>query len=179
MYHPRDHPSIILTPPLAAAPSETPAAASRVAAPAVRPAVAALPRRCFSEITEKDVVVPETVDTLEWVLDSPPPLHQFEESPIVVEVVTLPNHPPCPKTRTMTPSHKQSPTRLISCEKRQETLARSHLNTFLDPKGHSLLLLLRVCTLVAWIQGSQIHQTCASVGYGQSKRGVPHVKPSR
>ena len=30
--------------------------------------------------------MPETVDTLEWVLDSPPPLHQFEESPIVVEV---------------------------------------------------------------------------------------------
>ena len=41
------------------------------------------------DVVEKDVVVPETVDTLEWVLDSPPPLHQFEESPIIVEIAGI------------------------------------------------------------------------------------------
>ena len=35
------------------------------------------------------MVTPETVDTLEWVLDSPPTLHQFEEPPIVVEIAHL------------------------------------------------------------------------------------------
>ena len=34
-----------------------------------------------------DVVIPEIVDTLEWVLDSPPNVHQFDEPPIVVEIV--------------------------------------------------------------------------------------------
>jgi heme/copper-type cytochrome/quinol oxidase subunit 1 len=29
--------------------------------------------------------VPIVVDTLEWMLSSPPPLHQFDESPIIVE----------------------------------------------------------------------------------------------
>lgn len=29
-----------------------------------------------------DVVVPEIVDTLEWVLDSPPTIHQFDEPPV-------------------------------------------------------------------------------------------------
>jgi len=29
-----------------------------------------------------DVVIPELVDTLEWVLDSPPNVHQFEEPPV-------------------------------------------------------------------------------------------------
>jgi hypothetical protein len=32
------------------------------------------------------VVVPIVVDTLEWMLSSPPPLHQFDESPIIVEL---------------------------------------------------------------------------------------------
>lgn len=34
---------------------------------------------------DADVVIPELSSTLEWVLHSPPPLHQFEEAPIVVE----------------------------------------------------------------------------------------------
>eukprot|EP01040_Poterioochromonas_malhamensis_P005498 gene5498-5904_t len=39
----------------------------------------------------KDVVVPELVDTLEWVLESPPNVHQFDEPPIVVEIEHLKN----------------------------------------------------------------------------------------
>ncbi|ETV98965.1 hypothetical protein H310_08443 [Aphanomyces invadans] len=35
--------------------------------------------------TDPDVVIPELSETLEWTLSSPPPLHQFEESPIIVE----------------------------------------------------------------------------------------------
>ena len=40
-------------------------------------------------VSTAEVVTPETVDTLEWVLDSPPTLHQFEEPPIVVEIAHL------------------------------------------------------------------------------------------
>ena len=29
-----------------------------------------------------DVVIPELADTLEWVLDSPPTVHQFDEPPV-------------------------------------------------------------------------------------------------
>ena len=36
-----------------------------------------------------DVVVPELVDTLEWVIESPPNVHQFDEPPLVVEVEHL------------------------------------------------------------------------------------------
>jgi hypothetical protein len=39
--------------------------------------------------SSSEVVVPECVDTLEWVLDSPPTLHQFDEPPIVVEIAHL------------------------------------------------------------------------------------------
>jgi len=53
----------------------------------------ATPRAFFGEkapaAQSSDVVVPDTVDTLEWVLDSPPTLHQFEEPPIVVEIAHL------------------------------------------------------------------------------------------
>jgi hypothetical protein len=31
---------------------------------------------------QKGIVVPDLVDTLEWVLDSPPNVHQFEEPPV-------------------------------------------------------------------------------------------------
>jgi len=41
--------------------------------------------------SSSDVVIPELVDTLEWVLDSPPNVHQFEEPPIIVEVEHLKN----------------------------------------------------------------------------------------
>lgn len=47
-------------------------------------------RSCLSSRRSPDdhllQVVPELVETLEWVLDSPPPLHQFEEPPIIVEI---------------------------------------------------------------------------------------------
>jgi len=47
--------------------------------------------RSFSAAPSDDVVIPEIVDTLEWVLDSPPNVHQFDEPPIVVEVEHLDN----------------------------------------------------------------------------------------
>ncbi|CAM9263540.1 unnamed protein product [Choristocarpus tenellus] len=33
-----------------------------------------------------EVVVAEVVDSLEWTLSCPPPIHQFDEPPIVVEI---------------------------------------------------------------------------------------------
>ena len=36
-----------------------------------------------------DVVVPELVDTLEWVIESPPNIHQFDEPPLIVEIEHL------------------------------------------------------------------------------------------
>jgi len=45
--------------------------------------------RSFSAAPSDDVVIPELVDTLEWVLNSPPNIHQFDEPPIVVEVEHL------------------------------------------------------------------------------------------
>eukprot|EP00546_Thalassionema_frauenfeldii_P005461 CAMPEP_0178924220 /NCGR_PEP_ID=MMETSP0786-20121207/17201_1 /TAXON_ID=186022 /ORGANISM="Thalassionema frauenfeldii, Strain CCMP 1798" /LENGTH=144 /DNA_ID=CAMNT_0020598897 /DNA_START=79 /DNA_END=513 /DNA_ORIENTATION=+ len=36
-----------------------------------------------------NVVVPLITDSLEWTLSSPPPLHQFEEPPLIVEVEHL------------------------------------------------------------------------------------------
>lgn len=34
---------------------------------------------------DPDVVIPEVHQTLEWCLSSPPPIHQFEEAPLVIE----------------------------------------------------------------------------------------------
>lgn len=47
--------------------------------------------RCMSiNITEgENVIVPLVTDSLEWTLTSPPPLHQFEEPPLIVEVEHL------------------------------------------------------------------------------------------
>jgi heme/copper-type cytochrome/quinol oxidase subunit 1 len=72
--------------------------AVRAAAPVVAPRAAFVPRimsvRAFAT---EEVVVPDVVDTLEWTLTSPPPLHQFEEPPIIVEIAHLDALP--------TPSH--------------------------------------------------------------------------
>ncbi|ETP40404.1 hypothetical protein F442_12240 [Phytophthora nicotianae P10297] len=34
---------------------------------------------------DPQVVIPELHQTLEWCLSSPPPVHQFDEAPIVIE----------------------------------------------------------------------------------------------
>lgn len=34
---------------------------------------------------DPDVVIPELHQTLEWCLSTPPPVHQFEEPPLVIE----------------------------------------------------------------------------------------------
>ena len=36
----------------------------------------------INDTNPESVVIPELVDTLEWVLDSPPNVHQFEEPPV-------------------------------------------------------------------------------------------------
>jgi hypothetical protein len=36
-----------------------------------------------------NVIVPLVTDSLEWTLSSPPPLHQFDEPPLIVEVEHL------------------------------------------------------------------------------------------
>jgi hypothetical protein len=35
-----------------------------------------------SNAVQGDVVIPDLFDTLEWVLSSPPPVHQFDEPPV-------------------------------------------------------------------------------------------------
>merc|ERR550539_218154 len=45
--------------------------------------------RTFSTVDMKEgenVIIPLITDSLEWTLSSPPPLHQFEEPPLIVEV---------------------------------------------------------------------------------------------
>ena len=53
--------------------------------------------RAFSTKEElspgENVVVPLIANSLEWTLSKPPPLHQFIESPIVVETEHLDLHP--------------------------------------------------------------------------------------
>ena len=55
----------------------------------VRPALAVMRPTPRFLATDAEVVVPDVVDTLEWTLTSPPPLHQFEEPPIIVEIAHL------------------------------------------------------------------------------------------
>jgi len=50
-----------------------------------------LPERFFAAGSSSDIVIPDLVNTLEWVLDSPPNVHQFDEPPIVVEIEHLNN----------------------------------------------------------------------------------------
>ena len=69
-----------------AAPRSRRAAGRRAALAAARPLAT---ESEVVEVREDGVVVPELVETLEWVLDSPPPLHQFEESPIIVEIAGI------------------------------------------------------------------------------------------
>ena len=82
------------TPPADAAPQRRLAprviAPARARAPVPRLAVARFATESeVVEVRDDGVVVPELVETLEWVLDSPPPLHQFEESPIIVEIAGI------------------------------------------------------------------------------------------
>ncbi|KAF1781065.1 hypothetical protein GQ600_21515 [Phytophthora cactorum] len=48
---------------------------------AIRPAVA----RFSTDGKDVQVVIPEVHQTLEWCLSSPPPVHQFDEAPLVIE----------------------------------------------------------------------------------------------
>ena len=59
------------------------------------PRPAAVGVRAFSAAMSEgeNVVVPLVTDSLEWTLSSPPPLHQFEEPPLVVEVEHLDTKP--------------------------------------------------------------------------------------
>merc|ERR1719326_1485748 len=49
--------------------------------------VAAVRSLSSINVTEgENVIVPLVTDSLEWTLSSPPPLHQFDEPPLIVEV---------------------------------------------------------------------------------------------
>ncbi|CAM9558372.1 unnamed protein product [Heterosigma akashiwo] len=63
-----------------------PATAASLRATAVRAQVPAI--RSFSKGSE-EVVEPELFGSLEWTLSAPAPFHQFDESPIIVEVEHL------------------------------------------------------------------------------------------
>lgn len=47
--------------------------------------------RAFSTtpVVEEEIIVPQLVETLEWTLSSPPPVHQFIEPPMVVEIAGI------------------------------------------------------------------------------------------
>ena len=39
--------------------------------------------------TSNDIVIPQLVDTLEWVVESPPNIHQFEEPPVSINLCII------------------------------------------------------------------------------------------
>merc|ERR1740139_1723162 len=65
--------------------------ASRLASSAPKAALRSLSTVNVQEGT--NVIVPLVTDSLEWTLSSPPPLHQFEEPPLIVEVDHLNTQP--------------------------------------------------------------------------------------
>lgn len=54
--------------------------------PPAAPAAAAPAGKKLEPWEEEGVVLAEVVDSLEWTLSSPPPVHQFDEPPIMVEI---------------------------------------------------------------------------------------------
>lgn len=40
-------------------------------------------------VTNPKLVNPDVYETLEWCLETPPPIHQFEEPPLVVEIAHM------------------------------------------------------------------------------------------
>lgn len=57
-----------------------------VSAPSVlRPVSARFSSTAAPASADDDVVIPEVHQTLEWCLSTPPPVHQFEEPPLVIE----------------------------------------------------------------------------------------------
>lgn len=73
---------------------------SKVAPVALKPVLRAVTPRAAAVITaqrlnstapppkegEEEIVKVVLADSLEWTLSSPPPIHQFDEPPIIVEV---------------------------------------------------------------------------------------------
>ena len=55
----------------------------------MRRPVVALRAPVMREFATEEIVKPDLVETLEWTLTSPPPLHQFDEPPIIVEIAHL------------------------------------------------------------------------------------------
>lgn len=63
-----------------------PLLANAVPTPSVlRPASARFASTAAPASSDDDVVIPEVHQTLEWCLSTPPPVHQFEEPPLVIE----------------------------------------------------------------------------------------------
>merc|ERR1719183_1513113 len=66
-------------------------AAVRITRPAALRLASSSPKatsvRAFASLSEgENVIVPLITDSLEWTLSSPPPLHQFDEPPLIIEV---------------------------------------------------------------------------------------------
>lgn len=61
------------------------------------------------------MVVPLITDSLEWTLSSPPPLHQFEEPPLIVEVEHL-DLTPGAEVETVLESQNETVTDIVGKE---------------------------------------------------------------